>query len=514
MEYSTGGVWTTIAAGGSATINTGAIATTSLRFRKKTGDSIPVVLSVAVTHPGTIPAQIATDAAGNVSGLAGPGGAKVPLSKRKNIITQRLFGEGSPNGMTNNTQAGSTLANNTWQVKITAEADFDAVRVIYLNHMANTVVVSASVAATETAATDTTSNISDPVVGGTAYAVVDSATDAYGFRSVTWAGASSITAAAAATPTGQIPNTPAMPYVIPSISTSDWIPLRSVPRADGGTLPLCILRFYIDGAVNAFGYTADSGKYPLMRTPTAANRGRIIQMGNIGNNGVTNPAFKPSSLGTTALPFAIQFRCRRRGVTVMTVGDSITENNGLVADRLSSWGHRACADLSTADMPISHVNNGCSAMPTTTFWQHGKQMLSAIKPDIAVYSVWSPNNQPFTDAALTRYKVTNMLAQAQDFVDYCQQNGVTPILLTGIPYTSMTASTDPERKWLIAEINKMGVGGHCIVVDTNAAIGNGATPERIKATYDFGDGIHPNETAIESVIVPLVKAAIQQALMY
>ena len=69
VEYSTGGAWTTIAAGGSATINTGAIATTSLRFRKKTGDSITVVLSVAVTHPGTIPAQLATDAAGNVTGI-------------------------------------------------------------------------------------------------------------------------------------------------------------------------------------------------------------------------------------------------------------------------------------------------------------------------------------------------------------------------------------------------------------------------------------------------------------
>lgn len=70
VEYSTGGAWTTIAAGGSATINTGAIATTSLRFRKKTGDSIPVVLSVAVTHPGTTPAQLATDAAGNVAGFS------------------------------------------------------------------------------------------------------------------------------------------------------------------------------------------------------------------------------------------------------------------------------------------------------------------------------------------------------------------------------------------------------------------------------------------------------------
>ena len=80
VEYSTGGAWTTIAASGSATINTGAIATTSLRFRKKTGDSTPVVLSVAVTHPGTTPAQLATDAAGNLS-FALPLGASASVNK-------------------------------------------------------------------------------------------------------------------------------------------------------------------------------------------------------------------------------------------------------------------------------------------------------------------------------------------------------------------------------------------------------------------------------------------------
>ena len=98
VEYSTGGAWTTIAAGGSATINTGAIATTSLRFRKKTGDSIPVVLSVAVTHPGTTPAQLAMDAAGNVSGLVGPGGYVVQLKPKagltlKAVITKSVFGQ-------------------------------------------------------------------------------------------------------------------------------------------------------------------------------------------------------------------------------------------------------------------------------------------------------------------------------------------------------------------------------------------------------------------------------------
>lgn len=70
VEYSTGGSWATIAAGASATINSGAIATTSLRFRKKTGDSYPVYIGVSVNHPGIVAAQLATDA-GVTVGLSG-----------------------------------------------------------------------------------------------------------------------------------------------------------------------------------------------------------------------------------------------------------------------------------------------------------------------------------------------------------------------------------------------------------------------------------------------------------
>jgi len=457
-------------------------------------------------------AQLATDAAGAVSGLVGPGGVKVPLSKRKNILSQKFMGEAGINGSTSG-GAGSTTATTTWQAKFTAEADFDAVRLVYFNHMSNATAIKAIVAATETADSSTQDNISSPTVGGTLYNVLDSTTDTYGWRSVTWGGASTLTAAAAATPTGQVPNAPAC-GLLPSISTSDWIPLRSVPRADGGTLPLVMVRIYVDGATNQFSFVSDGTKLPLMRTPTAANRGRIIQVSSAFGDGTSNITLKPSSLGTTMQTFGIQYRCRRRGVTVLFVGDSITENNALVADRFSNWGHRACADLSTADRPITAFNAGASSQVTTTYWQHAKQVMAQAKPDVACYSVWSPNNGPYTDAALTRYKTMNMLAQAQDFVDYCQQSGVTPILVTGIPYSSMTSSTDPERKWLIAEINKMASGGHCVVADTNAVIGDGAAAERIKSTYDYGDGIHPNESAIESVIVPLIKAAIQQALMY
>lgn len=447
-------------------------------------------------------AKFDTRSADNALGQAGLGDVSMALPRGKNVVTQKLMGF--------NIQTGSTLANSTWQVKLTAEADFDAIQIGYLNHQGNAVVVSASVAATETAATDTTSNMSDPVVGGVAYTALDSTADAHGWRSVTWAGASSVAAPAAAIPSGQIPNNPAA-IATPSISLSDWIPIRSVPRADGGTLPLVMLRFYIDGAANAFSFVADSARLPLLRTATSANRGRILQVSNVGNNGVTTPAIKPSSLGTTMMPFFIRLRCRRRGVTVIGIGDSNFQNDVLVADKFSTWLFRACADLSSPDLPIAFVNAGCSSQNSTTYWQHGKQMMAAVRPDVAVYEVWTPNDNPYADAAATRFKVMNMLAKAQDFVDYCLQNSIVPILSTGIPYVAMTAATDPERIWLINEVKKLAQSGLVGLIDTNSGIGDGAIPERILAAYDYGDGIHQNETAIEAVLAPQAKAAIRQA---
>ena len=105
VEYSTGGAWTTIAAGGSSTINTGAIATTSLRFRKKTGDSIPVVLSVAVTHPGITPAQLATDAGGKTVDVLSSGSASVRLRTGQHLDNRAFHRLGKP--IAANIQSGS-----------------------------------------------------------------------------------------------------------------------------------------------------------------------------------------------------------------------------------------------------------------------------------------------------------------------------------------------------------------------------------------------------------------------
>ena len=98
VEYSTGGAWKTIAAGGSATINTGAIATTSLRFRKKAGDSIPVVLSVAVTHPGVTQAQLATDVAGNTLGVVDASGSSLINLADGNVSNGSLLCDWVSNG--------------------------------------------------------------------------------------------------------------------------------------------------------------------------------------------------------------------------------------------------------------------------------------------------------------------------------------------------------------------------------------------------------------------------------
>lgn len=443
-------------------------------------------------------AQLATDAGGGAVGLVGL------QARRSNVLSQKRV------GCTVSLNSGLAY---TYHLKGTCEAEFDAVQLVYYNHQTANAVAgfTAAVAATETAATDTATNLWQPVVGGSAVNTKDSTTDAYGWRTVTWSGASaapSVSAAAAATP---VPNVPAC-GVVPVVSVSDWIPLRSVPAADGSGLFYWMSRIYLNGVSNAYSFQADATRLPLMRTPTAANRGRILQVGAYVGDAIGTIGNQPATLGTTLPTVGLRFRCRKSGHTVMVVGDSITQADALVADKLSIWGARAAYDLSTPAVPVEFVNHGANSQNSTTFWLQGKLGLTTFAPSVAIYTAWSPNDNPFTDAGVTRYLTMHMLAKAHDFVAACRAAGVVPILTTGIPYGALSASIDAERQWLKSQVLAMEASGYCVVADTDGVISDGAVPARIKAAYDYGDGIHENEAAIEALAVGVIRDAIRRAI--
>ena len=397
----------------------------------------------------------------------------------KNTLTQKLMGI---SGVTDQTSAF------TYLVKMALDADFDAVRVVYYHHGTGSPTITACVAATETAQMDTTDRLFESIVGGVKSQAKDSVSDDKGWRSVLWSGVASPTVVAA-------PNAWA-----PTISVSDWVPIQSVPRADGGSLPLLMLRLYAaNAATQPFSKVSC---VPAMRSASAQNYGRILQSAAYLGDAVSviSDAARPGSLASSCPTIGIQFRTRSRGLVMMGVGDSITQGDGQVADLFSSWGLRAAAKLSNTGRPASYVNNGASGRTSAVYYPSGVNTAGVVKPNILVYSAYSPNDYGASPTAgALRYAVQTMVSRTQAMLEYCYANDITPILTTGCPHSSQltTTAVDDVRKAYNEKIRAMCAAKMAYLADFDKALSNGASPAAFLPQYDVGDQLHPNEVAIE-----------------
>jgi lysophospholipase L1-like esterase len=435
---------------------------------------------------------VTTDASGNTV-LVGPDGLALPINiyNLNNVISYKHAGQAPSTGST---------AQRTFCTKIAVDEDYDAVRLLYLNHTTGAdLTVQAVVAATETAAMDTTLHIYQPYVGGSLKTNLDDTGDEYGWRTVTWAGASSCTAIAA---TG---------ITQPTITASDWIPIRSVPRSDGGTLPLLMLRIRYDGNTACYNVSTDANELV-----TTENRGRVVQSQFLADAsgvyvtapGSNNTIADPSG---TVLTVVVQTRTRSRGVTVLAIGDSITSCKDIVTDHFTSWGMRACADVADlSGKPIGFVNLGYSSVNAETYWStFAKPLITTIKPDIAIYAGWTPNYGAYSTEAVMRVALRKMAGQLQDFIDTCKQGNIVPILWTGLPCsvaTIGTAAIDAHRIAFNNQIRAMA-GNGVYVADFDAALTDGAAPARISAAYT-SDYVHPNIAGVDimaAVLTPVIE---------
>lgn len=428
---------------------------------------------------------------GYIAGQAPYG--NIPSRFNTAIVSKPLPGTNNTDPSNGGAGTGSTLAI-TYGGKLEAEGDFDAVRLIWISHVANaTNSCIAAVATTETASTVTQASLAHPMAGGTAYNAVRSGTDTYGWNTVTWAGASSVSIAGSAT------------VATPTTAVSDWIPLSSIPRADGGTRPLLMWRAYHDGSANAHSFTSNT-LYANARTPTAANRGRVYQMSRAFADGVTTLG-TTMALSTDTFPIAVQFRYRRRGLSVAAIGDSLTSTDVQGSDVISTWAARACYDISTPDMPIVPCNLGYSAMSGATFLSAAKTLLPTILPDVCFYSAFSPNDI----GTPTQRSVWDGMGRTADFLDFCVSNRIVPIITTPLPMDSYSAATDAFRAYVSTEVKKMARSRGIIVADFESAVANlQNSPAKWKAAY-YNDGTHPNEAGVE-LMGAVAGQALQQAI--
>lgn len=410
----------------------------------------------------------------------------VGLSDRPLIRLTHEIGV-KPVGLATN---NNSSAGRTWFLKLCCPdlSGFDAVRlVIYHGSTSSTTVYSAIVAATETAAQDTDVNRWRPVAGGTEYSTLD-ATESYGWKSVTWAAAATKTSAAG-TATAPVQN------------VSDWIPLSSVPRADGGSFPLMMLRVAVATGTSSWATTAP------MSTATAANGGFIAQGGWTSDAGgvyVSDPANNNPSgaLSQNTMTVGVQFRCRNPGLSIIGIGDSLTQCQTVVADGLSSWGWRAAAALSASGIPCGYVNNGLSSQDMQVFSAAGLTAISAWSgANLVCMQAYSPNGPVAgtldTDAKARR-AVELQSAYVQSVISAAKAAGMETIVNSPLPGAVASGAVQAA---IVKAYNDRILAGSIdrYFVDWWTDFTDGASPARINSTYLYttdGLGVHVNEAGV------------------
>jgi lysophospholipase L1-like esterase len=444
-----------------------------------------------IGHPKTTPsteaapAMLVANPQIGVTGLIGPDGVSIGIGARQpkptNTLTRKTFGVSS-------TSSQSTAF--TYCQKEAVEAGFDAIRLVYHHHAATTPTLAAIVAATETSKTDTVDNLFEPIANGTKFQQKDSTTSPYGWRTVTWAGASTKTLLADGA------------QQRPALYASDWIPLQSVPRASGeeSTLPLVMVRCYVSNAA-AQNFTVGAAN-SLMRTSTADNTGRILQSGAYLGDGVgtISDANRPGSLASSHIPFAIQYRTRARGLSVIAIGDSITQGTPGATDAMSSWVLRACALASSSTKPVSAWNCGSASQNGTVFTTAGNDALAVGGVNVVVYSAFTPNDYSSPTAGQMSYLITQMMGRTQAMIDYCQANRLALVVWTGIPNISgLSAAADAVRKSYNDALRAMASTSKTFFLfDADAIVSDGASPANMVAAYNL-DNIHPNNAGIAAI---------------
>ncbi len=378
---------------------------------------------------------------------------------------------------------GSTTARTTF-IKREAEASFSRVRMWIIKRTdASESTASgnwtAIVAPTETAADDTQSNRYYPTSGGAAQNTAVNQANPNGWRTVTWSGASS----AQITGTSDVNK--------PLFLVSDWIDCKSVSRVDGSLRPLLLARVRFDatsGTSSRYtGFTNWSGG------ATAESFYRIIASEWINSDGVASLTTTPAGTqyGNFGLTVFFEFDYDVPVRSVYVAGDSLfASSNGSAALEFDGWASRAIYSKSTPSAPIVLSNGGLASRTTQDYVDNGLivQINAGARPNDVVVLAGSGNDT----SAFTEFGNNNARGAVMRALTACRAIGANVYLAT-TPPRAYSGSQETFRQALNTWTRNLCATGAATLFDFDAVLSDGASPARLSAAFNSGDGIHPNQ---------------------
>jgi lysophospholipase L1-like esterase len=289
-------------------------------------------------------------------------------------------------------------------------------------------------------------------------------------------------------------------------TVSDWIPVSSVPRTDGGTKPLVAVRAYMQAHANlpAYGNGVDNFTNHATRTD-----GRIWaarqQAGVLVTSGFTDTTNR-----TQSPIVGIQYLSRGKVKTVAGLGDSITDGRGTYLGE----GFLLPAIDALSDMngtAYEYMNCGWSGQSYSVIGERAIDVLqSSVRPDVLVIPNGSPNDISTTISQSNidsfRWRRNRVLAAAREV-------NVPVLFWTWLSSNASVKSYGATDSLRVAYNTEMlaQASRDIMVVDAASAINGSITGGQMEMNPLYqNDGIHPNDagnTVLANLFKPYIKKA-------
>ena len=307
-------------------------------------------------------------------------------------------------------------------------------------------------------------------------------------------------------PTGTLAaGTPARPTPL----VPDLTPCPSLARTDGGSGYMAVVRVLLPTGETLPVSQFQAGDLTLWSGLTS----NAVYSDRFPGDFVTTPAGYTGSPRSDSPIWGIEVLSRGRVISVIEFGDSITRGQGKVVNDSYAWGEIAAQAATERASGISVLNSnaGYSGQTSAQYLQRAQDLIPLIKPSVAVYAPFSPNDHPGT---IFQSVMDAERYNASVFVRLCLDNGVLPVLWTGLPGATSkgwSIASDNLRKALNAELLAT-YDGVAVVVDMDATMTNGATPADIQADKT-DDLLHPNATGYAAMGATFKAQCLDQVML-
>lgn len=302
----------------------------------------------------------------------------------------------------------------------------------------------------------------------------------------------------------------------PSVTWSDWIDVASIPRNDGGVLPVLAVRVMDGGA--AYSYFLHE-QLPASESGATAVNETVWRTYRQAVDGIATPsAFTVTADTNSGLVGAVQTLSDSGVVQVAAFGDSIMQGARTSGGPGVSRGYaqRAAANLAAdTGLPVEVLNAGFFGAQRDAILHHASQYLQAVRPHVALFPAETPNTWLSSGNTYSQAQADAAYSYVLRLADLANQAGAVPIVATVSPCDALSAADNARRMALNDRVRAAAGARTFVLADMDLALSqnnlNGTSQYLAGLNADTGPQIHPSDAGY-AAMVPVAQAAMRQAL--